>query len=48
LRKTINNREKDVNKKKLFDALKLMAEKDLESLVVVEKEKVVGILSERD
>jgi hypothetical protein len=37
LRKTINNREKDVNKKKLFDALKLMAE----------KEKAVGILPER-
>jgi CBS domain-containing protein len=32
----------------VFDALKLMAENDIGALVVVEAEKVVGILSERD
>jgi CBS domain-containing protein len=33
---------------KVFDALKLMAEKGIGALVVVEKARVVGILSERD
>jgi CBS domain-containing protein len=32
----------------VYDALKLMAEKEIGALVVVEKEKVVGIVSERD
>ena len=32
----------------VFDALSLMAEKDIGSLVVVESEDVVGIFSERD
>ncbi len=32
----------------VYDALKLMAEKDVGALVVVEKEKLVGIISERD
>ena len=32
----------------VFDALKLMAEKEIGALVVVEDEKMVGILSERD
>ena len=32
----------------VFDALKLMAEKEVGALVVVEASKVVGILSERD
>lgn len=33
---------------RVFDALKLMAEKDIGALVVVENERVAGILSERD
>ncbi len=33
---------------KVFDALKLMAEKEIGALVVVEDGRVVGILSERD
>ncbi|MBT8385814.1 MAG: CBS domain-containing protein [Ignavibacteria bacterium] len=32
----------------VFDALKLMAEKEIGALVVLEGEKMVGILSERD
>ena len=32
----------------VYDALKLMAEKEIGALVVVEKEKMVGIVSERD
>lgn len=32
----------------VYDALKLMAEKEIGALVVLEKEKLVGILSERD
>ena len=32
----------------VYDALKLMAEKEIGALVVVEKEKVVGILSKRN
>ncbi len=32
----------------VYEALKLMAEKDVGALVVVEKEKLVGIISERD
>lgn len=32
----------------VFDALKLMAEKDIGALVVLKNEKMVGILSERD
>ena len=32
----------------VYDALKLMAEKEIGALVVVENEKMVGILSERD
>lgn len=32
----------------VFDALKLMAEKDVGALLVIENEQVVGILSERD
>jgi len=32
----------------VFDALKLMAEKEIGALVVLEDEKMVGILSERD
>ena len=32
----------------VFDALKLMADKGIGALVVVEKEKVAGIFSERD
>ena len=32
----------------VFDAIKLMAEKDIGALLVVEGEKLVGILSERD
>ena len=32
----------------VYDALKLMAEKEFGALVVVEKGKMVGILSERD
>jgi len=33
---------------KVFDALKLMAEKGIGALIVFEKDDVVGILSERD
>lgn len=33
---------------RVFDALKLMAEKEIGALVVVDSGKVVGILSERD
>ena len=33
---------------KVFDALKLMAEKEIGALVAVENDRVVGILSERD
>jgi len=33
---------------KLFDALKLMAEKEVGALIVLEKGAVVGIISERD
>jgi len=33
---------------RVFDALKLMAEKDVGALLVVENDKLVGILSERD
>jgi len=33
---------------RVFDALKLMAEKDIGALPVVENEKLVGIVSERD
>jgi CBS domain-containing protein len=33
---------------KVFDALKLMAEKDVGALIVLEKDDVVGIMSERD
>ncbi|HXF67515.1 MAG TPA: CBS domain-containing protein [Burkholderiales bacterium] len=33
---------------RVFDALKLMAEKNVGALVVVENERIVGILSERD
>jgi len=32
----------------VYDALKLMAEKEIGALIVLEKEKMVGILSERD
>jgi len=32
----------------VFDALKLMAEKEIGALVVLENEKMVGIVSERD
>ena len=32
----------------VFDALKLMAEKDVGALLVVENDKLVGIMSERD
>ena len=32
----------------VYDALKLMAEKEIGALVVVEEEKMVGIVSERD
>jgi len=32
----------------VFDALKLMAEKNIGALVVVEGEKIVGIITERD
>ena len=32
----------------VYDALKLMAEKEIGALVVVEKDKMVGIVSERD
>jgi CBS domain-containing protein len=32
----------------VFEALQLMADKDIGALIVVEKEKVVGIFSERD
>jgi CBS domain-containing protein len=32
----------------VFDALKLMAEKEIGALVVIEKNRVVGIFSERD
>ncbi len=32
----------------VYDALKLMAEKEIGALVVVAKEKMVGIVSERD
>ena len=32
----------------VYDALKLMAEKEIGALVVVEDEKMVGIMSERD
>ncbi len=32
----------------VFDALQLMAEKEIGALVVLEEEKMVGILSERD
>ena len=32
----------------VYDALKLMAEKEIGALVVVEMEKMVGIVSERD
>ena len=32
----------------VYDALKLMAEKEIGALLVVEDEKMVGILSERD
>jgi CBS domain-containing protein len=32
----------------VFDALKIMAEKEIGALVVVEDEKMVGIMSERD
>jgi len=31
-----------------FDALKIMAEKEIGALVVLEKDKMVGIMSERD
>jgi CBS domain-containing protein len=33
---------------RVFDALKLMAEKDIGALPVVENDKLVGIISERD
>jgi CBS domain-containing protein len=33
---------------RVFDALKLMAEKSVGALLVVEKDRVVGIISERD
>ena len=33
---------------RVFDALKLMADKDIGALLVVENDKLVGILSERD
>jgi CBS domain-containing protein len=33
---------------RVFEALKLMAEKDVGALLVVENDKLVGILSERD
>ena len=33
---------------RVFDALKVMAEKDVGALLVVENDKLVGILSERD
>ena len=33
---------------RVFDALKLMAEKDIGALLVVENERLVGIISERD
>ena len=33
---------------RVFDALKLMAEKDIGALLVVENDKLVGIISERD
>ena len=33
---------------RVFDALKLMAEKSVGALLVVDKERVVGIISERD
>ena len=32
----------------VYDALKLMAEKEIGALVVIEDEKMVGIISERD
>ena len=32
----------------VYDALKLMAKKEVGALVIVEKDKMVGILSERD
>jgi CBS domain-containing protein len=32
----------------VFDAVKLMAEKNIGALVVVEREQVVGIVTERD
>jgi predicted transcriptional regulator len=32
----------------VFDALKLMAEKNIGALVVIEGEKIVGIITERD
>lgn len=33
---------------RVYDALKLMAEKDIGALLVVERDKLVGILDERD
>jgi CBS domain-containing protein len=33
---------------RVFDALKLMAEKDIGALVVMDGEKIVGIITERD
>jgi len=33
---------------RVYDALKLMADKDIGALLVVQSEKLVGILSERD
>ncbi len=33
---------------RVYDALKLMAEKDIGALLVVERDQLVGILSERD
>jgi CBS domain-containing protein len=33
---------------RVFDALKLMAEKSVGALVVVDKDRVVGVISERD
>jgi CBS domain-containing protein len=32
----------------VFDAVKLMAEKNIGALVVIEEEKIVGIITERD
>jgi len=52
VRDLLNNKSKEIQKispdSTVYEALKLMSEKEIGALIVMEGEKVMGIISERD